>query len=65
MYFGILLVIHLISPRAMGFGDVKLAAVMGLYLGWLAAGYATVVRAGGVGARHRRAGRVDHRDQPC
>lgn len=41
IYFGILLVIHLISPRGMGFGDVKLAAVMGLYLGWLGAGYAT------------------------
>ncbi len=54
MYFGLLLVIHLISPRAMGFGDVKLAAVMGLYLGWLAAGYATVfvlvVWALGIGA---------------
>jgi leader peptidase (prepilin peptidase)/N-methyltransferase len=42
IYFGILLVFHLISPAGMGFGDVKLAALMGLYLGWLAAGYATV-----------------------
>ncbi len=42
IYFGILLVFHLISPRGMGFGDVKLAAVMGLGLGWLAASYATV-----------------------
>jgi leader peptidase (prepilin peptidase) / N-methyltransferase len=41
IYFGLLLVFHLISPRGMGFGDVKLAAVMGLYLGWLGAGYAT------------------------
>jgi leader peptidase (prepilin peptidase)/N-methyltransferase len=32
--------VHLISPRGMGFGDVKLAAVMGLYLGWLAPDYA-------------------------
>jgi leader peptidase (prepilin peptidase)/N-methyltransferase len=39
MFFGILLVLHLISPRGMGFGDVKLAAVMGLYLGWMATGY--------------------------
>jgi leader peptidase (prepilin peptidase)/N-methyltransferase len=31
-----LLIPHLISPRGMGFGDVKLAGVMGLYLGWLA-----------------------------
>jgi len=35
IYFGILLVFHLVSPRGMGFGDVKLAALMGLYLGWL------------------------------
>jgi leader peptidase (prepilin peptidase)/N-methyltransferase len=41
IYFGILLVFHLISPRGMGFGDVKLAAVMGLYLGWLALGAGT------------------------
>lgn len=31
----ILLVIHLVSPRAMGFGDVRLAPVLGLALGWL------------------------------
>lgn len=35
VYFGFLLIAHLISPRGMGFGDVKLAAVMGLYVGWL------------------------------
>ena len=35
MYFGFLLVVHLAYPRGMGFGDVKLAALMGLYLGWL------------------------------
>jgi leader peptidase (prepilin peptidase)/N-methyltransferase len=35
IYFGFLFVAHLISPRGMGFGDVKLAAVMGLYVGWL------------------------------
>ncbi len=34
-YFIFLLVVHLIIPRGMGFGDVKLAAVMGLYVGWL------------------------------
>lgn len=38
-YFGILLVAHLISPRGMGFGDVKLALLMGLFLGWW--GYVT------------------------
>lgn len=32
-YFAILLLAHLISPRGMGFGDVKLAALMGLFLG--------------------------------
>jgi leader peptidase (prepilin peptidase)/N-methyltransferase len=30
-----LLVIHLISPRGMGFGDVRLAVVLGLFLGWI------------------------------
>ena len=34
-YFVVLLVPHLIYPRGMGFGDVKLGLVMGLYLGWL------------------------------
>ena len=33
-YFGALLLPHLVYPRGMGFGDVKLALVMGLYLGW-------------------------------
>lgn len=37
LYFGFLFVAHLISPRGMGFGDVKLAALMGLYVGWLGA----------------------------
>ncbi|MGY1829328.1 prepilin peptidase [Geodermatophilus sp. SYSU D01180] len=33
--FGVLLLMALISPRGMGMGDVKLGAVLGLYLGWL------------------------------
>ncbi len=34
--FAVLLVAHLISPRGMGFGDVKFAAVLGLMVGWQA-----------------------------
>lgn len=34
-YFTFLLVPALIYPRGMGLGDVKLAALMGLYLGWI------------------------------
>jgi leader peptidase (prepilin peptidase) / N-methyltransferase len=34
-YFALLLLPHLIYPRGMGFGDVKLALLMGLFLGWL------------------------------
>jgi leader peptidase (prepilin peptidase)/N-methyltransferase len=33
--FGAFFVLHLISPRSMGFGDVKLALSLGLALGWL------------------------------
>jgi leader peptidase (prepilin peptidase)/N-methyltransferase len=33
--FGVLLVIHLISPGGMGFGDVRLCFLLGLALGWL------------------------------
>jgi leader peptidase (prepilin peptidase)/N-methyltransferase len=36
-YFVLLFIPHLIYPAGMGFGDVKLALVMGLYIGWLAA----------------------------
>jgi leader peptidase (prepilin peptidase) / N-methyltransferase len=32
---GGLLVLHLISPRMLGFGDVRLATVAGLVVGWL------------------------------
>lgn len=35
-YFLLLFVAHLIYPAGMGFGDVKLALLMGLYLGWVA-----------------------------
>lgn len=33
--FAALFVLHVISPRSMGFGDVKLSFVLGLALGWL------------------------------
>jgi leader peptidase (prepilin peptidase)/N-methyltransferase len=36
---GVLLVAHLVSPRSMGFGDVRLAAVLGAVLGWYGLGY--------------------------
>lgn len=39
LYFGFLLLAHLIYPKGMGFGDVKLAAVMGLYVGWIGETY--------------------------
>lgn len=35
-YFLLLFVAHLVYPAGMGFGDVKLALVMGLFLGWIA-----------------------------
>lgn len=34
--------LHLISPRGMGFGDVKLSVVLGLALGWFGVGEAVV-----------------------
>jgi len=40
--FGLFYLIHFISPRSMGFGDVRLAGVIGLALGWLGAGVALV-----------------------
>jgi leader peptidase (prepilin peptidase)/N-methyltransferase len=37
--FGILFAIHFVSPRGMGFGDVRLAGVLGVALGWLDLGH--------------------------
>ena len=34
-YFVLLLVPHVIYPKGMGFGDVKLALLMGMFLGWM------------------------------
>jgi leader peptidase (prepilin peptidase)/N-methyltransferase len=33
--FAVFLVMALVSPRSLGMGDVKLAALLGFYLGWL------------------------------
>lgn len=33
--FGLLLVVHLVQPASMGFGDVRLSFLLGLFLGWL------------------------------
>ena len=39
--FAVYLALALVSPGGLGMGDVKLAALVGLYLGWL--GWAAVV----------------------
>lgn len=36
------LIVHLIQPKGMGFGDVRLAGVIGLYMGWLGLGEAFI-----------------------
>lgn len=47
-YCALLLIIHLANPKGMGFGDVKLALLLGLHTGWVAgvyyAGWTEVIR---------------------
>jgi leader peptidase (prepilin peptidase) / N-methyltransferase len=45
--FAVFLVLALISPSGLGWGDVKLAALLGLHLGWL--GWGAVVVGGAAG----------------
>jgi leader peptidase (prepilin peptidase)/N-methyltransferase len=45
--FAVFLVLALISPRSMGMGDVKLAGLLGLYLGWIGWGAVVVGAAAG------------------
>lgn len=40
--FGVLFLIHLIAPRGMGFGDVRLAGLIGLNVGWLGLAHVAV-----------------------
>jgi leader peptidase (prepilin peptidase) / N-methyltransferase len=38
-WFAVFFALNLISPRLLGFGDVRLSLVLGLALGWLGVGY--------------------------
>jgi leader peptidase (prepilin peptidase) / N-methyltransferase len=67
--WGLLLLVHLVSPRGMGFGDVRLSFVLGLFLGWLSLrhvflglflGFLLGSVAGLVLIALRRRGRKDH-----
>ncbi len=40
--WGALFLVHLVSPEGMGFGDVRLAGLIGVHLGWLSVGHVLV-----------------------
>jgi leader peptidase (prepilin peptidase)/N-methyltransferase len=40
--WAVLFVIHLVSPQGMGFGDVRLAGLIGVHLGWLSVAHVLV-----------------------
>ena len=40
-YCFVLFVIHLVNPKGMGFGDVKLALLLGLHTGWVGGAFST------------------------
>lgn len=45
IFCGTLLLVHLVSPAGMGFGDVKLALLMGALIGWVAGDLWEAIRA--------------------
>ena len=46
MFGGPILLAHLVAPAAMGFGDVRLGVVLGLWIGWHAPGLGLVALLG-------------------
>ena len=59
--FAVFFVIHVISPRGMGFGDVRLSFVLGFALGWLSWGHVYLGLFLGLPARRGAWGRCSSR----